>query len=147
MGVSIDLYMLMKEMFPLVHYGVGIVTCMLTCCTWLLPYPTSTHSPSICPFARPHLLIRALSMRLPPVLWAWIRAPATHFLGARILTTLTFSIHPAALSATLALPFSVIVLSSQYEALSGSRRGGGGGGTRVLKRAHTFVIKKNKKYP
>ena len=56
-------------------------------------------------------------MYLPPVLWAWIRAPATHFLGARILTTLTLSIPPAAFSALpqhLSSPISVIVLSSQY---------------------------------
>ena len=56
-------------------------------------------------------------MHLPPVLWAWIRAPATHFLGARILTTLPLSIPPAAFSALpqhLPSPFSVIILSSQY---------------------------------
>ena len=56
-------------------------------------------------------------MYLPPVLWAWIRAPATHFLGARILTSLTTSTPPAAFSALpqhLPFPFSVIVLSSQY---------------------------------
>ena len=53
----------------------------------------------LCLFTRPHLLIRALSMHLPPVLWAWIRVPATHFFGARILTTLSFSTHPAASSA------------------------------------------------
>ena len=45
------------------------------------------------------MLISALSMHLPPVLWACIRAPATHFLGARILTTLTISTPPAAFSA------------------------------------------------
>ena len=63
------------------------------------------------------MLISALSIYLPPVLWAWIRAPATHFLGARILTTLTTSTPPAAFSALLQhlpSPFSVIVLSSQY---------------------------------
>ena len=51
------------------------------------------------------------------VFWAWIRAPATHFLGARILTTLPLSIPPAASSALpqhLPSPFSVIILSSQY---------------------------------
>ena len=56
-------------------------------------------------------------MYLPPALWAWIRAPATHFLGARILITSTTSTPPAALSALpqhLPPPFSVIVLSSQY---------------------------------
>ena len=56
-------------------------------------------------------------MHVPPVLWAWIRAPATHFLGARILTTLTISTSPAAVSALpqhLPSPFSVSVLSSQY---------------------------------
>ena len=56
-------------------------------------------------------------MYLPPVLWAWIRAPATHFLGTRILTTSTTSTPPAAFSALpqhLPSPFSVIVLSSQY---------------------------------
>ena len=82
----------------------------------LLLYETTTHLPSICPFTRPHLLISALSMHLPPVLWAWICAPATHFLGARILTTLTLSTPPAAFSALpqhLPSPFSVIVLSSQ----------------------------------
>ena len=78
---------------------------------------TPTHLPSICPFTRPHVIISALSMHLPPVLWAWIRAPATHFLGARILTTLPLSIPPAAFSALpqhLPSPFSVIILSSQY---------------------------------
>ena len=82
-----------------------------------LLYATPTHLPSICPFTRPHVIISALSMHLPPVLWAWIRAPATHFLGARILTTLPLSIPPAAFSALpqhLPSPFSVIVLSSQY---------------------------------
>ena len=56
-------------------------------------------------------------MYLPPALWAWIRAPATHFLGARILITSAASTPPAALSALpqhLPPPFSVIVLSSQY---------------------------------
>ena len=33
MGVSINLYLLMKEMFHKVPYDVGIVTCMHTCCT------------------------------------------------------------------------------------------------------------------
>ena len=83
----------------------------------LLLYATTTHLPSICPFTRPHVLISALSMHLPPVLWAWICAPATHFLGARILTTLTLPTPPAAFSALpqhLPSPFSVIVLSSQY---------------------------------
>ena len=82
-----------------------------------LLYATSTHLPSICPFTRPHVIISALSMHLPPVLWAWIRAPATHFLGARILTTLPLSIPPAAFSALpqhLPSLFSVIILSSQY---------------------------------
>ena len=82
-----------------------------------LLYATPTHLPSICPFTRPHVIICALSMHLPPVLWAWIRAPATHFLGARILTTLPLSIPPAAFSALpqhLPSPFSVIILSSQY---------------------------------
>ena len=82
-----------------------------------LLYATPTHLPSICPFTRPHVIISALSMHLPPVLWAWIRAPATHFLGARILTTLPLSIPPAAFSAFpqhLPSPFSVIILSSQY---------------------------------
>ena len=82
-----------------------------------LLYATPTHIPSICPFTRPHVIISALSMHLPPVLWAWIRAPATHFLGARILTTLPLSIPPAAFSALpqhLPSPFSVIILSSQY---------------------------------
>ena len=82
-----------------------------------LLYATPTHLPSICPFTRPHVIIGALSMHLPPVLWAWIRAPATHFLGARILTTLPLSIPPAAFSALpqhLPSPFSVIILSSQY---------------------------------
>ena len=82
-----------------------------------LLYATPTHLPSICPFTRPHVIISALSMHLPPVLWAWIRAPATHFLGARILTTLPLSIPPAAFSTLpqhLPSPFSVIILSSQY---------------------------------
>ena len=83
----------------------------------LLLYATPTHLPSICPFTRPHVLISALSMHLPPVLRDWIRAPATHFLGALILTTLTLSTPPVAFSALpqhLPSPFSVIVLSSQY---------------------------------
>ena len=82
-----------------------------------LLYATPAHLPSICPFTRPHVIISALSMHLPPVLWPWIRAPATHFLGARILTTLPLSIPPAAFSALpqhLPSPFSVIILSSQY---------------------------------
>ena len=82
-----------------------------------LLYATPTHLPSICPFTRPHVIISALSMHLPPVLWAWIREPATHFLGARILTTLPLSIPPAAFSALpqhLPSPFAVIILSSQY---------------------------------
>ena len=82
-----------------------------------LLYATPTHLPSICPFTRPHVIISALSMHLPPVVWAWIRVPATHFLGARILTTLPLSIPPAAFSALpqhLPSPFSVIILSSQY---------------------------------
>ena len=62
---------------------------------YLYAYPT--HLPSICPFTRPYVLISALSMHLPPVLWAWIRAPATHFLGAQILTTLTISTPPCGL--------------------------------------------------
>ena len=70
---------------------------MHTCCTCLLLNATSTHSPSICPSIRPHLLISALFMHLPTALWASKRAPATHFLGARILITLSFSTHPAAL--------------------------------------------------
>ena len=73
--------------------------------------------PSICPFTHPYVLISALSMYLPPALWAWIRAPATHFLGARILTTSTTSTPPAAFSALpqhLPSRFSVILLSSQY---------------------------------
>ena len=56
-------------------------------------------------------------MHLPPVLWARICAPATHFLGAWILTTLAFSTYPAALSALpqhMPSPFAVVVLSSQY---------------------------------
>ena len=79
-----------------------------------LLYATPTHLPSICPFTRPHVIISALSMHLPPVLWAWIRAPATHFLGARILTTLPLSIPTAAFSALpqhLPSPFCVIILS------------------------------------
>ena len=47
--------------------------------------------------------------------WAWIRAPATHFLGAQFLTTQTISTPPAAtLPQHLPTPFSVIVLSAQY---------------------------------
>ena len=57
-------------------------------------------------------------MHLPTVLWAWIRAPATNFLGARILITLSFCNHPAALLSALLQhwpsPLSVSVLSSQY---------------------------------
>ena len=69
--------------------------------------------PSISSFTHPQLLISALSMHLPPVLWDWIRAPATHLLGARILPTLSFPTHPAANMrpvATLAFP----LLCSQY---------------------------------
>ena len=90
---------------------------MHTCCTWLLLYAPPSHLPSICPFTRPYVLISALSMYLPPVLWAWVRAPAIHIFGARILSTLTTSTPPAAFSALpqhLSSPFSVIVLSSQY---------------------------------
>ena len=49
-------------------------------CT-LAAHATSTHSPSICPSIRRHLLISALLMHLPTVLWAWICAPTTHFFG------------------------------------------------------------------
>ena len=59
MGVSINLYLLMKEMFHEVPYDVGIVTCMHTCCTRLLLYATPTHLPSICPSTRPYILISA----------------------------------------------------------------------------------------
>ena len=82
-----------------------------------ITFATPSHLPSICPFTRPYVLISALSMYLPPVLCALIHAPATHFLGARILTTLTTSTPPAAFSALpqhLSSPFSVIVKSSQY---------------------------------
>ena len=51
MGVSINLYLLMKEMFHSIPDDVGIVTCMHTWCTWL--YADPTHLPSICPFTRP----------------------------------------------------------------------------------------------
>ena len=86
---------------------------MHTCCTWLLLYATPTHLPSICPFTRPYVLISALSMYLAPVLWAWIRAPATHFLGAhRQLLLLLRPLAPC--HNTCLPPFSVIVLSSQY---------------------------------
>ena len=53
--------------------------------------------------------------------WAWIRAPATHFLGAQILTTQIISTPPAAFSALpqhLPTPFSVIVLSAHAVPLS-----------------------------
>ena len=50
-------------------------------------YATSTRLPSFCTFSRTHVLISALFMDLPPVLWAWIRAPATHFLGAPLYGT------------------------------------------------------------
>ena len=55
-------------------------------------------------------------MHLSTVLWAWICAPATHFLGAQILIVILYSScglnkRPAA---TLAFLLSVSVLSSQY---------------------------------
>ena len=81
---------------PMMPYG--IVTCMHTCCRSLLLFATSTNLPSICHSKRPHVLISALSMHLSPVQWAWTRAPATHILGAQILTALTLltcSTHPA----------------------------------------------------
>ena len=73
---------------------------MHTCCTCLLLNVTSTHSPSICPSLRRHLLISALFMHLPTVLWVWIRAPATHLISA--------------LPQHLPSPLSVSDLSSQY---------------------------------
>ena len=100
----------MKEMFAMM---LVLSLALHTCCTCLLLNASSTYSPSIYPFIRTHLLISALFMHLPPVLWAWKRAPATHLLGARIL----IYTHPAAVSALpqhLPFPFSVIVLSSQY---------------------------------
>ena len=72
--------------------------------TFFLPFHTSPRADQ-CPIHAPSTCT-----------WAWIRAPATHFLGARILTTLTMSTPPAAFSAlSQHLPslFSVIVLSSQ----------------------------------
>ena len=58
-------------------------------------------------FTEKYKTLRTLFMHLPTVLWAWICAPATHFLGARILITLIFysscgpNKHPAT---TLAFP-------------------------------------------
>ena len=49
-------------------------------------------------FTCPHLLISALFMHLPPVLWAWICVPATHLFGAQILTILSFPTHPVVFS-------------------------------------------------
>ena len=106
-----------------------------------LLYATPTYLPSICPFTRPHVIISALSMHLPPVLWAWIRAPATHFLGARILTTLPLSIPPAAFSALpqhLPSPFSVIILSSQYLFQRGPIWIPGNGFTPICLKAHIY---------
>ena len=65
---------------------------------WNGPNAISTHLPSICHFTHPHLLISALSMHRPPVLWVWICAPANHFFGARILRKLSFSTLPAVLA-------------------------------------------------
>ena len=67
MGVSINLYMLMKETFPMMHAHLlprTITLCNFNPFTFYLPFKTS---PCVdqCPF--------------PPALWAWIRAPATHF--------------------------------------------------------------------
>ena len=96
---------------------VGIVTCMHTCCTCLLLNATSTHSPSICPSIRRHLLISALFMHLPTVLWAWIREPATVFgrtdpyYTVILYSSCGLNKRPAA---TLAFLLSVSVLSSQY---------------------------------
>ena len=83
-----------------------------TCCTSLLLNATSTHSPSICPSIRRHLLISGLCMHLPTVLWAWIRAPTTHFFWRTDpYYTCGLNKRPAA---TLAFPLFVSVLSSQY---------------------------------
>ena len=82
--------------------------------TFYLPFHTSACADQ-CPIHAPSIL--SLFVQSAPVLWAWIRAPATHILGARILTTLTLSTPPAAFSALpqhLPSPFFVIVLSSQY---------------------------------
>ena len=82
---------------------------MHTCCTCLLLPPIRILSA----LSNVPSLIRALFMHLTPALWAWKRAPATNFLGARILITLSFSTHPAALSDLpqhLPSPFTVIVV-------------------------------------
>ena len=93
-----------------VHSNWSLATYPFFSSSKLLLYATSTHLPSPradqCPIHAPSTCT-----------WAWIRAPATHFSGARILTTLTLSTPPAAFSALpqhLTSPFSVIVLSSQY---------------------------------
>ena len=85
---------------------MSIILCNFQPLALYLPFHTSPSLP---------LLISTLSNHRPPVLWAWICAPATHFIGARILTTLSFSTHCATLSALplhLPSPFSVIVLFS-----------------------------------
>ena len=92
---------------------------MHTCCTCLILNATSTHSHSICPSIRPRLLISALFMHLPSVLWAWICAPATHFFGRTdpyytVIFYTSYGLNKRS-AATLAFPLSVhSVLSSQY---------------------------------
>ena len=97
MGGSIHLYMLMKEMLPLsslwcwyCHLHAHLLLMAITLCnfhpfTYFLSFHTSPpvdqwpiHAPSICTVGLDS------------------RARHSH-LGARILTTLTFSTHPAAL--------------------------------------------------
>ena len=117
MGVSINLYMLVKEMFPKVPYDVGTVTCMHTCCTGLLLYACSTHSPSIYSFTRPHLLISALSMHLYYGLGS-VRLPLTFWAHG--------STHAEALSALpqhLPSPFSVILLYVSHTSFNGAISG------------------------
>ena len=73
----------------------------------LLLYATPTYLPSICPFTRPHVLISALFMHLPPVLWAWICAPATILFGRTdpyYTDTFYSSCGLQRLAATLAFP-------------------------------------------
>ena len=72
--------MLMLIKFPMML--VLSLACMhlLHMAITLCNFHPFTHLPSICPFTRSHVLISALCMHLIPVLWAWIRAPATHFL-------------------------------------------------------------------
>ena len=90
MSISINLNMLMKEMFPMMlasslaahgYYFMQLPPIHLLSALSRVPSPVDQ-----CPIYAPSTCTMA-----------WIHAPAIHFFGARILITLSFSIHPAAL--------------------------------------------------